>query len=67
MMNKATKKTAVKTAKAPAPVQEVKPVAVKKADHTPVRITDTSLRDAHQFEFGSSRSCREKDALIAGR
>lgn len=25
------------------------------------------LRDAHQFEFGSSRSSREKDQIIAGR
>ena len=48
MMNKATKKTAAKTAKAPASVQEVKPVAEKKAERIPVRITDTSLRDAHQ-------------------
>lgn len=26
-----------------------------------------NLRDAHQFEFGSSRGSREKDALIAAQ
>lgn len=26
-----------------------------------------SLRDAHQFEFGSSRGSKEKDAIMAGR
>ncbi len=46
MMNKSTKKTPVKKTAAPSPVKEVAaPVAPV---HTPLRITDTSLRDAHQ-------------------
>ncbi len=45
MMSNSTKKTSTQKTVAPAPVAVAAPAA---AVHTPLRITDTSLRDAHQ-------------------